>query len=209
MGSSSSSGTSAALSQSKAAYDKYSRAYDDYRNQADAAFANDYGGGGKEFLARQQKSGIEQANKQLASAAKGQAVQSQAAGRAASLGKGQAAMNALGGTNQLYQNNFVNAANQGAEQYRNAANDVQTRHTNLMGNAAAASTQATGQTAQIGANQMSPYEKNWGVVSGVGGIVSGIGGLVGSDIRMKDIGEIDYRPYMARLQALRSQDGGK
>jgi hypothetical protein len=225
MGSTDSAGTSAALAQSKAAYNKYTGEYDkwgnqynQYRQQADQAWQNDFGANAADFTKKQNRAGIQQANQLLDAQSRGAAAQAQKASRSAGLGKGQAALNAADITNQTFQAGYAPAVQTGRENYAGAAaanqSQLQNRMGNsigLMGTAANQATTATGQTAQIGAQQMSDWDRNWGIASGVGGMVSGVGSMIGSDRRLKDVrsGTIDYGPYLERARKLLERSHGK
>jgi len=122
-------------------------------------------------------------------------------------------MNAAGASNQMYQNNYMPAVQQGAQNYGNAAQMNQNFHNQAMGNtmqgmgnATGAMQGAMGTMAGVGANQTSEWDRNMGVASGIGGIMSGFGSMLGSDDRMKedieptDVSWIDN--FNERLMAL-------
>jgi hypothetical protein len=218
MGSSTSKANKDALSKAKSSWAKYNADYDLYkgqygqdRQQANDALQQDFGTSGTDYFAKANQAGTQFANQQLANAAKGSAAASQLAARQSGMGKGQAALLSAGKANQLYDNNFMNAQQTGAANYQNAAQGYQTQMQNrmgnsigLMGNAANSAQAATNTAAQVGANQMSDWDRNWGIVSGVGGMVSGVGSMVGSDERIKTAAEetVDYSPYLERIRKI-------
>ena len=187
-GSTDTQGSSTALKNANTAWNTYNQnygdwksQYDDYRNKADQAWGE----------------GIKTANQQLAQGAAGAQNQSQLASRQAGLSKGQAAMNAAGAANSMYQNNYVGAV-QGATQQRLGA--AQTQQQNAMEgmNAAQQGQMGALQTqAQVGASQKSQWDKNMGTAGVVGGFLS-------SDENAKqDIEKTDWKDnFLKRLTAL-------
>jgi hypothetical protein len=216
MGSSESKTSKAARKQAESAWNKYSADYDLFKNQygqerqqANAALQQDFGKNGTDFFNKANQAGTEFANQQLGNAAKASAAASQNAARASGMGKGQAALMSAGKVNQLYDNNFMGAQGQGAERYQTSARDyqgqMQNRQANSMGQMGLASGAAQAATDSLAGNQqMSDWDRGWGVASGVGGIISGVGGIVGSDRRMKVAQKetIDYSPYLERIKKL-------
>jgi hypothetical protein len=216
MGSSDTAGSKAALKNANAAYDTYnkdygnwSKQYETYRNQADQQYARDIGSA-DQFAQKMNKSGIQTANQQLDQQSRGAVNQSQLAGRAAGLSKGQAAMNASNTANQTYQNNYASAVNQGAQNYSMGAqlglqkNQQNLSNTgNLMGQASQGMQGAMGVQQGVGASQQSDRDKSYQDLAFWGGLAS-------SDDRAKRniilTGQSDwYDNFMKRLKGL----GGK
>ena len=184
--------------------------YNQYRNQADQRFANDFGGNAADFMQNANRAGIQQANQQLDAGARAATNQAQLASRGAGLSKGQAAMNAAGASNQMFQQNFMPAVQQGTQNFKNAAqmgqNEMQNRMGNsmgLMGQASGGRSNAMGTMAGVGNNQVSDFDRNIGVVSGIGGGLATAGGLFSDERSKNDISKTDWEgDVLKRLMAL-------
>jgi len=120
--------------------------------------------------------GIQNANQQLDQGARSATNQAQLASRQAGLSKGQAAMNAAGTSNQMYQNNWNNAVQQGTQNYSNAAQMNQQQKQGQMSNAMSGMGMAVqgqgnaiGTQAAVGANQKSDWDKGMGITGVIGG----------------------------------------
>ncbi len=225
MGSSETEASVEARGKANEAYEKYKTDYDanrsqyeGYRQQADKALASDFGQSGADFTNKANRAGMQTANAQLAQGAKGNVAASQLAARSAGMSKGQAAMMSAGNAGQYYNQNYLPAAQMGAQQYQQNALNYQGQMSGrqalsqqgMLGSAANMNA-ATGTVAQTAQNQKSEWDKNFGVLAGAGGAVSGIGGLIGSDRRLKTVDQVtDYAPYFDRIKKIMGEiNGGK
>jgi hypothetical protein len=216
MGSSETAGSSAALANANSAYNTYSQdygnwknQYEQYRQQADEQYNRDVGSA-DQFAQKMNKSGIQSANRQLDQQSRGAVNQSQLAGRAAGLSKGQAAMNAANTANQTYQTGYANAVQQGGQNYAQGAqmgmqkNQNNLANTaNLMGQASQGMGNAMNMQQAVGASQQSERDKNFQNFGFAGGLLS-------SDDRSKKNIVVSsqsewYDNFMKRLLSL----GGK
>ena len=134
----------------------------------------------------------------------------QLANRQAGLSKGKAALRASNASNQMYQNNWGNAVQQGAQNYGQAAqmNQQQSQQQaqnslNAMGQASQGMQGAMGTQAQVGGNQSTEFDRNMGIATGVGQGVNAIGSaFANSDERGKEEIEPTDNDFMGRLDAI-------
>ena len=193
MGSQETSGNQAALQNANTAWNTYNNdygqwqnQYTQYRNQADNAF----------------NQGIQTANEQLRHGAQGATAQAQLAGRQAGLTKGQAAMNAAGASNNMFQNNYAGTVNNATQARLGAAQQQQANAMQGMGMASGGMQGAMGVQQGVGANQKSEFDKNMGIVSGVGQ-AAGSAKMMFSDAYAKEeIDPVMKDGFLKRLASL-------
>ena len=192
-----------AYKQYQSDYGNWQNQYNQYRQQADQAWNRDFGASAADYTKKANQSGIQNANQQLTQGANAATNQAQLASRSAGLSKGQAAMNAAGASNQIFQNNWNNAVQSGTQNYGNAVQANQQFNQQGMGNSLQGQQLSSGgmqNTLGVQAQlDKSDWEKKMGTMGAIGGM------LTSDQYSKENISQTEngwYTDFIERLSAL-------